>query len=253
MVAIGVKDPDSLAMQHTLVHLVAAIVGSPIEYTNLWYHMFSPEQLKGSHIPGFSVSYMAVYISHCIILTQSAAACGAGQDEVLYDMATKLSNDGFNLEHKQLLHTTRGQLNIYSRYFTLWANYSALCLSLFMDSTLADQLIEAGMFSPGLPLRHYCFTRATDAWQLLCRNMNITVEERVQLVNQTIEHYYMVRCDHCCVGEPVCCCAWQESRANTECLRGPYDTRERVNECETFIHEKCFAPAWCSVQQKVSH
>ena len=45
-------------MQHTWVHLVAAIVGSPIEYTNLWYHLFSPKQLKGSHIPGFNVSLL---------------------------------------------------------------------------------------------------------------------------------------------------------------------------------------------------
>ena len=56
IVAGGDVDPDSLAMQHALIHLVAAIVGSPIEYTNLWYHMFSPEQLKGSYIPGFNVS-----------------------------------------------------------------------------------------------------------------------------------------------------------------------------------------------------
>ena len=46
-------------MQHTLVHLVAAVVGSPIEYTNLWYHMFTPIHLAGSYIPGFNVSYTA--------------------------------------------------------------------------------------------------------------------------------------------------------------------------------------------------
>ena len=131
-----------------------------------------------------------VYIP-CI---QRAAACGSGQDEVTYEMATNLSSSGLNLDHDHLLHTTRGTLNTYSRYFILWANYSSLCLSLFMDATLADQLIdEAGVFSPRhRSLRHYCFTRASEAWQLLSNNMNITVEERVQLVNQTIEHYYMV-------------------------------------------------------------
>ena len=109
-------------------------------------------------------------------------------------MATKMPSDGLDLDHDHLLHTTRGTLNIYSRYFILWANYSSLCISLFMDSTLADRLIEEGVFSPGLPLRHYCFTRASEAWQLLSKNMNITVEERVQLVNQTIEYYYTVSC-----------------------------------------------------------
>lgn len=42
-------------MQHALVHLVAAVVGTPVEYTNLWYHLFSPEELKGSFVPGFNV------------------------------------------------------------------------------------------------------------------------------------------------------------------------------------------------------
>ena len=42
-------------MQHALVHLVAAVVGAPVEYTNLWYHLFSPEELKGSFVPGFNV------------------------------------------------------------------------------------------------------------------------------------------------------------------------------------------------------
>ena len=124
------------------------------------------------------------------LFSQSNAACGVTQSEVPYDVATKLSDDGFNLKHKHLLHTTRGTLNIYSRYFILWANYSSLCLSLLM---IGDQeSFREKMFSSLLPLRHYCLSRASETWQLLSRNMNITVEERVQFVNQSIEHYYKV-------------------------------------------------------------
>ena len=111
--------------------------------------------------------------------------------EVLYDIATQLSDDGLDQEHTQLMHTTRGTLNIYSRYFMLWANYSTLCLGLLTDPSLAEEL-EGKVFSSGLPLRQYCLSRASETWQLLSQNMNITVEERVHLVNQTIEHYHMV-------------------------------------------------------------
>ena len=67
----GEVDPDSLEMQHALAHLVAVVLGTPAghqdpptcgtnlpppKYTNLWYHLFSPEQLYGSFIPGFHVS-----------------------------------------------------------------------------------------------------------------------------------------------------------------------------------------------------
>ena len=110
---------------------------------------------------------------------------------MLYDIATQLSGDGLDQEHTQLMHTTRGTLNIYSRYFMLWANYSTLCLGLLTDPSLAKEL-EGEVFSSGIPLRQYCLSRASETWQLLSQNMNITAEERVHLVNQTIEYYYMV-------------------------------------------------------------
>ena len=132
---------------------------------------------------------------------QSVAPCGASQTEVLYDIATQLSVDGFDQEHTQLMHTTRGTLNIYSRYFMLWANYSTLYLSLLTDPSLAEEL-EGKVFSSGLPLRQYCVSRACETWQLLSQNMNITVEERVHLVNQTIEHYHMVAYTNI----PITCC-----------------------------------------------
>lgn len=110
---------------------------------------------------------------------------------MLYDVATRLSDDGFVSGMKQMIHTTRGMINLQSSYFIHWVNYGALCISLLMDSTLSDRL-ENEVFSGGLPLRHYCFFRVTHAWHLLCSNTNICREERVELVNHCLEHYYMV-------------------------------------------------------------
>ena len=55
-------------MQDALAHLVAVVLGTPAElgssaepdtcekHTNLWYHLFSPDKLNVSFIPGFHVS-----------------------------------------------------------------------------------------------------------------------------------------------------------------------------------------------------
>ena len=49
-------DHEDVTMRNALVYLAAVIVGSPsTENTNLWYHLFDPVKLKGSHIPGFCV------------------------------------------------------------------------------------------------------------------------------------------------------------------------------------------------------
>ena len=49
------------------------------------------------------------------------------------------------------------------------------------------------------------------------------------------------------------CLLLQKSEANSECLRDVYDSQGKVDECEIFIHEQCFVPAWRMVQQIVSH
>ena len=47
---------EDITMRDALVHLAAVIVSSPsMESTNLWFHLFDPVKLKGSHIPGFCV------------------------------------------------------------------------------------------------------------------------------------------------------------------------------------------------------
>jgi len=50
-------DDNSLSeVHHTLITLVAVILGSPPRTSYLWYLLFQPEKLLGSYIPGFLVS-----------------------------------------------------------------------------------------------------------------------------------------------------------------------------------------------------
>ena len=182
-------------MRNALVHLAAVVVGSTVEYTNLWYHMFSPEELKGSYIPGFTVSIIytyniIVFTAQYLHMMQINAPCGNDPEEVFYDSATNLSEQGILRSH-EVQFSTSGTLNLQSRYFTLWANYGALCISLLIDP-LRSKRLEKLIFADGLSLRHHCLTRAKQMWKLLSDNMNITVEERVAFVNNCLENYYLV-------------------------------------------------------------
>lgn len=109
----------------------------------------------------------------------------------MYDEATTLPSNGFVKEMKHVPHIARGTLNIYSEYFALWANYGALSVSLLVNPSRAEQL-SGNLFTSGISLRQYCLSRTEQAWNLLISNMNITVEERIALVNHTLENFYNV-------------------------------------------------------------
>ena len=72
-------DADTIAMRNALVHLAAVVVGSTVEYTNLWYHMFSPEELKGSYIPGFTVRIISLCFVYCSIPVCDVDKCSLWQ------------------------------------------------------------------------------------------------------------------------------------------------------------------------------
>ena len=63
-------------------------------------------------------------------------------------------------------------------------------MGLFMDASQSTNIGK--MFSEGCALRRYCLNRAMEAWKFMSKNTNITVEERVTLVHNCIENYYMV-------------------------------------------------------------
>ena len=129
---------------------------------------------------------------------QISAPCGNDPEEVFYDSATTLSEQGILRSH-EVQFSTSGPLNLQSRYFTLWANYGALCIHLLMDPNCTNKL-EKIIFADGFsPLRHRCLTKAKQMWKLMSANMNITVEERSTLVNNCLRNYYLV----CIIINPI--------------------------------------------------
>ena len=64
-------------------------------------------------------------------------------------------------------------------------------MGLFMDASQSTNIGK--MFSvESCALQQYCLDRAMEAWMFMSKNTNITVEERVTLVHNCIENYYMV-------------------------------------------------------------
>ena len=178
--------------------------------------------------------------------------CGRSAENT-YDVATFLSDDGFPADPKRTSHMTRGTLDLHSCYLTLWANYGALCVSLLMDPNLSEKLKE-GMFSAHIPLRHYCFHRTQQAWHLLSSNLNITIEERVALVNHSLEGYYKVKlgCSSTCIVNLILCTILQNYKDGCHDIDGIYNRQDNVDVCETFLHRHCFVYAWEKIQPKVS-
>ena len=178
--------------------------------------------------------------------------CGHDAGE-LYDVATSLSDDGFVKNLKYIPHMSRGTLSIHSNYLTLWANYGALCICLLMNPILSEKLTETeeSIFSPCVRLRHDCFSRTLEAWQLLSSNLNITTEERVALVNHSLEGYYkvMMKGFVICVITSIVVQHYQDYCTD---VNGTYDCQEDMSVCETFLHQHCFLHAWKKVQSEVS-
>ena len=64
-------------------------------------------------------------------------------------------------------------------------------MGLFMDASQSTSIGKI-FTAEGYALRRYCLDRAMEAWKFMSKNTNITVEERVTLVHNCIENYYMV-------------------------------------------------------------
>ena len=46
---------DTKDMWQCAAHLIASIIGTPVKMTNFWNHLFYPEGLVGTFIPGSTV------------------------------------------------------------------------------------------------------------------------------------------------------------------------------------------------------
>ena len=62
-------------IRHALANLTAAIIASPRRGNTLWYHLFAPEELYDTCIPGFLVCddahILLLVIIPCIIISFS--------------------------------------------------------------------------------------------------------------------------------------------------------------------------------------
>ena len=50
--AVGESDED---LCHCLANLVGVVLGCQPQSCHLWYHLFSPDELKGTYMTGFMV------------------------------------------------------------------------------------------------------------------------------------------------------------------------------------------------------
>ena len=46
-------DQSDQDLSHCLANLVGVVLGCPPRSNHLWYHLFSPDELKDTYMPGF--------------------------------------------------------------------------------------------------------------------------------------------------------------------------------------------------------
>ena len=101
--------------------------------------------------------------------------------DVSYDQATKLSQcrlPGLSQVAAMTSHT----MSLQCYYFTLWANYGALCISQLLTPSIVEDL-QGSLFPNDFPVLQHCFQHMIDMWDKLTRYLHLTTESRVQLAN----------------------------------------------------------------------
>ena len=54
---ISVIDQSDIDLCHCLANLVGVVLGCQPQSNHLWYHLFSPNELKNTYMTGFMVQY----------------------------------------------------------------------------------------------------------------------------------------------------------------------------------------------------
>ncbi len=52
-----VSDPVSVNIRRAMANVIAVVLATPHQSTHLWYHMFKPEELCGTHMTAFLMVY----------------------------------------------------------------------------------------------------------------------------------------------------------------------------------------------------
>ena len=76
-------------------------------------------------------------------------------------------------------------------YYTLWANYGALCMGQLLNPSIAEKL-KGTLFPEDFPVQQHCFTKMTELWNMLSQYLNLTAEHRFTLVNTCLGRVYEV-------------------------------------------------------------
>ena len=96
----------------------------------------------------------------------------------------KLSEKGFCSSQQSFLHVTRGNTSLPCLYFLQWANYACLCVHLL--GLNKDNIVTTELFDDLSSGQHTCLESLEKAWGLFVQNINLTVEQRVMLINLCI-------------------------------------------------------------------
>jgi len=54
-------DPSDTDLRHALANMIAVVFALPSHSNHIWYHMFCPGELEGSHMTGFMV-HICTYV-----------------------------------------------------------------------------------------------------------------------------------------------------------------------------------------------
>ena len=116
--------------------------------------------------------------SHCSIQFDAPVSSQKG---MFYNFGIQLKS-GIYSKHSYLEHATRGNLNLHSLYFLLWANFSAFCVSL-VTSQDADIRLRT-LLSDDLPVRSYCISQLRSLWTYMRNSLHLLDEELAFLIQR---------------------------------------------------------------------
>ena len=112
--------------------------------------------------------------------------------ELSYNKATELNVESVLPGLPQMATNTSCTMSLQCYYFTLWANYGALCMGQLLNPSIAEKL-NGTLFPKNFPVLQHCFTQMLGLWDMLSQHLNLTTEHRLTLVNACFGKVYEVR------------------------------------------------------------
>ena len=118
--------------------------------------------------------------------------------EVFYNKATELNVESVLPGLSKVAgmccamdYSNGSTMSLQCYYFTLWANFGALCMGQLLNPSTAEKL-KGTLFPENFPVLQHCFTQMLGLWDMLSQYFNITAEHRLTLVNTCFGKVYEV-------------------------------------------------------------